>query len=204
MGTAFNYMAYRVIFENAGKPLSHFRPPFLLETGIQMACSRVRDWNIFEPFFGDYKELARRTWVYAHCEIIGRTSKFELASYVESPLPEKWESELVAMALLMKTTWPDKDDFVVINPTLGTYLMRGDADLVQGDTLVDFKTSAHLGPDTRDIRQLICYGWLAKKNKYLRDVKKLRLYQARYGVWFDFTIPDSKEHRNRFYKAAGI
>lgn len=107
LGTAFNYLAYRVVLEEAGLPLKLFdrHEPLALEQGwdrLRFVSVPKRFTERSGPFFGDMRALAVRSFEYACLELAAHGGSREALECLLRDLPEiskdPWVSELVEMA----------------------------------------------------------------------------------------------------------
>ncbi len=87
---------------------------------------------------------------------------------------------------------------ILLNPTfdLGSQVVGGaDADLIMGDTLIDFKTVKEFSLERRDFNQLLGYYVLAKlagidNAPPGHEIKRLRIYFSRYAYLLTFNVSD--------------
>lgn len=103
-----------------------------------------------------------------------------------------------------KFNFKTKPNTIYYNPSfeLCSYAVGGaDADIIIGDTLIDFKSSKYLKNIDKDYEQLVGYFLFAKIVDKYPDINKICLYFSRYGefVEYEFTKED-KENINRAIK----
>jgi hypothetical protein len=152
---------------------------------------------------GEGRKAAKAAFILADLDPIFRRKMM----FPETPISETEISELIELYNLIDFEIFAAHDRIFLNPhfNVGSKRVRGaDADLIIGDTLIDFKTTKHPKITLEMVRQLVGYSLLCNKfgiggydsEKFMQTINKVGIYFARAGELFIVELSDIIDETN--------
>lgn len=127
--------------------------------------------------------------------------------FPETPITETEISELIELYSLIDFDYFAPHEKIFLNPhfNVGSSRVRGaDADLIIGDTLIDFKTTKHPKLTLEMVRQIVGYSLLCNRfgvggydsPKVMQNISKVGIYFARAGELFVVKLSEIVDEEN--------
>ena len=228
LGTAFDYLARFVLKHYQYKlKVTSFEETFVAKYGLYILLEKTpnKDNNYIEVYDtaihlieeyikgNDSDELFERiigvSVYFAKLESIyrnGYTKEKEIS--LRKSINPFVKEELITQINIFKKAFEKKfnvltkENVIYYNPTFGICSQAvggADADIVIGDTLIDFKSTKYLDSIENDFKQLVGYYLFSKVVNNPNNINKICLYFSRYGkfVEYEFTEKD----KNNILKA---